>query len=181
MHFLLDFLPVVLFFAAYYAAGLYWATGVAIVASLVQVSVTWYLKRRVERMQIVSLVLIVVLGGATLLLQDERFVKFKPTALYWALACALLGTQWFGRRPGVYHLMGHAIRAPERVWSRLNLIWAGFFAFAGALNLWVAQSFTTEVWVNFKLFGLLALTLVFVLAQGFYIARHAEASGAGPD
>lgn len=174
MHILLDFLPVVLFFAAYYAAGLYWATGVAMLAALIQVGVTRWRKGRFERMQLVSLALIAVLGGATLLLQDERFIKLKPTALYWVLSAVLLGTQWLARRPGVYHLMGHAIDVPDRVWARLNLIWAGFFAAAGALNLWVAHAFATEIWVNFKLFGLLALTLLFVIAQGFYIARHAR-------
>lgn len=175
MQLLLDFLPVLVFFAAYYAAGIYWATGTAIAAAVVQVATTWHLRRKVPAMQWMSLILIAVLDGATLLLQEERFIKLKPTALYLLLALVVLASQWVGERPVMARLMGHVLEAPDAIWRRVNAAWAGFFVFAGTLNLWVAYSFTTEVWVNFKLFGLLAITFLFVFLQSLYLARHAVA------
>lgn len=179
MKFLIDFLPVLLFFIAYYiptdrSQGIYLATTVAISASLVQV--TWHRLRhgRYEKMQLVTLALLIVLGGATLLLHDARFIKWKPTAVNWAFALVFLGSQFIGPKNLVQRMMEGAITAPAAVWRRLNLIWVLFFSFLGGVNLYVAFNFAEETWVKFKLFGMLGLTLVFVLAQSFYLARHAR-------
>jgi intracellular septation protein len=119
-----------------------------------------------------SFALIVVFGGATLFLQNEAFIKWKPTVLYWLFALALgLGPVLFERN-FIRLLMEKQISLPEPVWTRLNLGWAGFFTFLGAANLMVAFSFSTDAWVNFKMFGTLGLMLVFVLLQSVYLSRH---------
>jgi intracellular septation protein len=152
MKFLFDIFPVLLFFLAYKIWGIYVATAVAIGATLLQVSWSWFRHRKVDNMLWVSFGIIVVFGGATLLLHNETFIKWKPTVLYWLFAVTL----------------------PDPVWRNLNLSWIGFFALMGAANLYVAFSFPTDVWVNFKLFGGIGLMLVFVLAQGLMLSRYIE-------
>jgi intracellular septation protein len=168
---LYDFLPVLLFFVAYKLFDIYVATGVAILASLVQVGVLWWKHRRVETMHLVTLALIVVLGGSTLLLQDEMFIKWKPTAVNWAFALVFLASQYVGKKPLARRMMEKAAELPEAVWLRLNWSWVGFFLALGAANLYVVYHFDTDTWVNFKLFGMLGLTLLFVLAQALYLSR----------
>jgi intracellular septation protein len=185
---LFDFFPVILFFAAYKLAsdpadpqhGILVATAVAIVATAVQVGWTWWRQRRVERMHVITLALIVVLGGATLLLRDEIFIKWKPTAVNWLFALVFLASQYVGRAPIVRRLMEHAITVPDPVWARLNLSWVAFFLVLGLANLYVVYNFDTDAWVNFKLFGMLGLTVLFVLGQGLYLSRHMpDAEGEG--
>ena len=169
---LFDLLPVLLFFVAYKAADLYVATGVAIVASLAQIGWLKMRSRPVEGMQWAGLAIIVVFGGMTLLFHDETFIKWKPTVLY-ALFCVVLVVARYGLRRNLIRLaMEKTVRVPGPVWDRLNLGWAGFFAAMAVLNLWVAYGFSTETWVNFKLFGTLGLTLAFVVAQALYMGRH---------
>lgn len=168
---LFDLFPVILFFVAYKVADIYVATGVAIVASVLQIVWLMMKKRPIQVMQWVSLGIIVVFGGLTLVLQDEAFIKWKPTILYWSFAAGILLASLLGKNP-VQHLMGGQIQLPEPVWKTLNRLWLGFFLLMGIVNLKVAYTFSTEVWVNFKLFGTTALTLVFVLAQGFYLSKH---------
>lgn len=177
MKFLFDLFPVLAFFIAFYIPanheqGIYLATAVAIVASLLQVTIVWLLHRRVERMHVVTLLLILVLGGATLLLHDERFIKWKPTAVNWAFALAFLGSQFVGGKPLVQRMMEKNISVPDKVWRPLNLSWVTFFAVSGLLNLYVAFNFSREIWVNFKLFGLFGLTFIFALAQAIYLGRY---------
>lgn len=190
MKLLFDFFPILLFFVAYKLAddpadpqrGILVATGVAIVATAVQVGVYWWREHRVERMHLVTLGLIVVLGGATLLLQDEIFIKWKPTVVNWLFALVFLASQFVGRAPLVRRMMESAVQLPDPVWTRLNLSWVAFFLALGLANLYVVYHFDTATWVNFKLFGLMGLTLLFVLAQGLYLARHmpeADGDGAG--
>jgi intracellular septation protein len=182
---LFDFFPILLFFIAYKVfddpaepqRGILMATVVAIVATAVQVGASWWRERRVQRMHLVTLALIVVLGGATLLLRDEIFIKWKPTAVNWLFALFFLASQFVGRAPIVRRLMEQSVTLPDPVWSRLNLSWVVFFAALGLANLYVVYNFDTDTWVNFKLFGLLGLTLLFVLGQGFYIARHMPEEG----
>src|SRR5258706_15190553 len=119
----------------------------------------------------VSLGIIVVFGGATLVLRDETFIKWKPTVLYWMFGGALAGAQLFGRNL-IRSMLGAQLQLPDRVWRNLNWSWAGFFAFMGAANLLVAFNFSTDQWVNFKLFGGTGLMLLFVLAQAVFLARH---------
>ena len=182
---LFDLFPIILFFIAYKVADIYTATAVAIVATVGQIAWLKLRRRPVEVMQWVSLGVIVVFGGLTLLLHDETFIKWKPTILYWLFGGALLGARFAGRNL-MRTLMGAQMTLPAPVWDRLNLIWAGYFIVMGMLNLWVAYTFETDLWVNFKLFGTLALTLLFVIGQGLYLGRYltddrAGASGAdGP-
>lgn len=180
MKLLFDFLPILLFFVAYKAAGIYIATAVAIAATLLQVGFTWWRSRRLEPMHLVSLGLIVVFGGATLWLQNPLFIMWKPTILYLLFAAAFLGSQFIGEKPLVQRLMGSMLAAPDKVWRQVNMAWAIFFLSLAVLNLYVAYHFSEETWVNFKLFGLLGLTLVFMIAQGLWLARHAEALPESP-
>lgn len=153
--------------------GIYLATFVAIVASVAQIGWVKLRGHSVETMLWVSLGIIVVFGGATLWLHDESFIKWKPTVLYWIFAGAIFGSAVFGRNV-IRGLMSAQMELPETAWSRLNLSWGGFFAFMGIANLLVALNFSTDTWVNFKLFGSLGLMLVFVLGQGMMLAKYID-------
>ncbi len=172
MKLLFDFLPVVLFFVAFKLYGIYVATAVIMVATVAQVAWVWWRERKLEKMPLVTLALVLVLGGATLIFHNEEFVKWKPTVVNWLFGLVFIGSQWIGERPMIQRMLSANLELPTTVWSRLNWMWSGFFMTMGVLNLWVAYQFDTETWVNFKLFGLLGLTLVFVIAQGFYLARY---------
>ena len=174
MKFLFDLFPVILFFIAFKVAGIYVATGVAIAATFVQVGWLKLRRRRVEPMLWASLGIIVVFGGATLLLQDETFIKWKPTVLYWLLGAVLAGAMLGFRRNLIRSMLSEQVQLPEPVWTRLNWSWVGFFAFMGILNLYVAYNFSTDLWVNFKLFGGMGLMLLFVVAQAFFLSRYVE-------
>lgn len=174
MKFLFDLLPVIVFFAVFKVYGIYPATAAAIGATAAQIGWTWLRHRKVDRMLWVSLGVIAVLGGATLMFQNETFIKWKPTVLYWVFAAALLGSDLLLRKNLIRAVMAEQITLPEPVWSRLNLSWVGFFAFMGAANLYVAYSFATETWVNFKVFGSVGLMLVFVLLQALMLARYIQ-------
>ncbi len=174
MKFLFDLFPVILFFIAFKVSGIYVATAVAIVASIAQIG--WLLARgrKVDTMLWLSLAIIVVFGGATLLLQDETFIKWKPTVLYWLFGTVLAGATLFFRKNLIRKLMQEQISLPERVWGRLNASWIGFFAVMGVANLYVAFNFSTDTWVNFKLFGGMGLMLVFVVGQSLLLAKYVE-------
>ncbi len=175
MKFFLDLLPVVLFFVAFKVYDIYVATAVAMAAAAAQVGWTWLRHRRVERLPLITLGLILVLGGATLALQDETFIKWKPTVVNWLFAAVFLGSHFIGRTPMVQRMLGASMELPAPVWVRLNQAWVTFFAGMGLANLGAAYGFDTETWVNFKLFGMMGLTLLFVLGQGLYLARRLEA------
>ena len=174
MKFLFDLFPVIVFFIAFKIWGIYVATGVAIGASFVQIG--WLLARRkkVDATLWVSLAIIVVFGGATLLLHDETFIKWKPTVLYWLFATVLLGGKLLFRRNLIQAMMEKQISAAEPIWAKLNLSWIGFFFTMGIVNLYFAYNYSTEAWVNFKLFGALGMMLVFVLLQGMWLSKHIE-------
>jgi intracellular septation protein len=174
MKFLFDLLPVILFFAAFKFADIYVATGVAIATTVLQVAWVWLRGKRVEPMLWASLAIIVVFGGATLLLQDETFIKWKPTVLYWLFAVVLAVSALAFRRNLIQAMLSGQVALPAPVWARLNLSWVGFFAFMGAANLYVAFTFSTDLWVNFKLFGGMGLMLLFVVAQSIYLAKYVE-------
>jgi intracellular septation protein len=174
MKLLADFFPILLFFVAFKMYDIYVATAVAIAASVVQVGFTWWKTHKVEKMHLVTLGLIVVFGGATLLLQEEIYIKWKPTVLNWLFGVVFLASQFFGDKTMVERMMSHAIQVPEAVWKRVNLAWVAFFALSGAVNLYVVYHYDTEIWVNFKLFGLMGMTLLFVVAQAFYLARFMD-------
>lgn len=184
MKLLYDLFPLLLFFAAFKFYDIYVATAVAIVASIVQVGGFWLKHRRFETLQLITLVIIVVFGGLTLLLHDDAFIKWKPTLVYWVLAVLVLGSQFIGKKTFVERLLGQQISLPPSAWARQNLSWGIFFVLLGCLNLYVAFFFRLDlneverqaIWVNFKVFGLLAITFIFVLIQGFFMARHTQSS-----
>ena len=173
MKLIADLFPVILFFVAYKFGDIFIATGLAILASVLQIVWLKLRGKPVDTMQWTSLAIIVVFGGLTLLLRDETFIKWKPTVLYASLAMALVIGRWLFSRNLIQSLMGKQIRLEASIWERLNLAWIGFLLSMGALNLWVAYTFSTDTWVNFKLFGTMGLTLLFVLGQAVYMSRHA--------
>ncbi|OQS43140.1 septation protein A [Chromobacterium haemolyticum] len=174
MKFFTDLFPVVLFFATYWLSrDMFIATGVAIAATTLLVGWTWLRHRKVDTMQWVSLGLIVVLGGATLLLHDKHFIMWKPTVLYWVMGAGLLISDFLGKN-GLKLMIGQQLQLPAPVWRKLTWAWVGFFAFMGALNLFVAYRFSEDVWVNFKLFGGLGLMLAFVIAQSLFLSKYIE-------
>jgi intracellular septation protein len=172
MKFLFDLLPVALFFLAFKLAGIYAATAVAIAASLLQVAWLKFRRQRVHPMLWASFGIIVVFGGATLLLQDETFIKWKPTVLYWLFGVALAVSATVFRRNLIQLMLSEQVQLPAPVWSRLNWSWVGFFAFMGAANLYVAYHYSTDLWVDFKLFGGMGLMLAFVVAQSLFLAKY---------
>ena len=174
MKFLFDLFPVILFFIAFKMADIYVATAAAIGATFLQIGLLALLKRRIEPMLWVSLAIIVVFGGATLVLRDETFIKWKPTVLYWLFAAVLAGSALLFRRNLMRSMLSTQVRLPDPIWARLNWSWIGFFAFMGVANLLVAFNFTTDQWVNFKLFGGTGLLLVFIVGQALYLARHLQ-------
>lgn len=172
MKLLFDMFPVILFFAAFKFYGIYVATGVAIAATFVQIAWVWFRHRKVENMQWISLGLIVVFGGATLLLRDETFIKWKPTVLYWLFGAVLLGSEFLFRKNLIRAMMEKQVSAPDPVWTRLMYGWVGFFVVMGILNLYVAYGYSTDIWVSFKLFGGIGLMILFVIAQALILAPH---------
>lgn len=175
MKILLDFLPVIVFFAVYkFTNDILLATAVLIPATLLQMLYSWKVQGKIEKMQLVTLVLVVLLGGATLAFQDKAFIQWKPTIVNWLFAIGFLATQFIGDKTVVERLMGSSMELPKAIWSRLNLAWVAFFIAVGIVNLYVAYNFSEEIWVDFKLFGMLGLTILFIVLQGLYIAKHAK-------
>ena len=174
MKFLFDIFPVVLFFIAFKLSDIYVATGVAIAATCLQVAWLWLRGRKVENMVWVSLAVIVVFGGATLLLQDETFIKWKPTVLYWLFGTALTVAALGFKKNLIRSMMEAQVTLPDPVWNRLLASWIAFFAAMGVINLFVAYNFSTDAWVNFKLFGGIGLMLVFVVLQALMLSRYIE-------
>jgi intracellular septation protein len=182
MQLLFDFLPVIAFFVAYKLANIYVATLVIIVATVLQVSIHWLRTRRVNPMHLVSASLILVFGGLTLAIRDAVFIMWKPTVVNWLFAAAFLASLLprFGGRPLVQRLMTTTeaeFNLSPALWRRLNWMWIAFFLVMGAVNIAVFHYFDEETWVNFKLFGMLGLTLAFVVIQGFWIAAQAHHDG----
>ncbi|MCW5626446.1 MAG: septation protein A [Burkholderiales bacterium] len=201
MKLLFDLFPVIVFFIAYFLAGrspeaaahltgtllgdlglgsdvtvkqapILLATALAIVATVGQVLFLLARGKKVDKMLWIGLAIIVVMGGATLILRDATFIMWKPTVLYWAFAAVLLGARLLFRKNLMQAMMGKQLELPESVWSGVNLSWAGFFLVMGALNLLVAFNFSEQTWVTFKLFGGMGLMLVFAIGQGLILSRY---------
>jgi intracellular septation protein len=129
---------------------------------------------KVDKMLWVSLVLVTVFGGMTLIFQDETFIKWKPTILYWAFAGSMAFAALVLKKNPIKAMLGEQMTLPEPVWGKVNLSWIAFFLFMGVLNLIVAFNFPTDTWVNFKLFGGMGLLLLFVLGQGLMLSKYVE-------
>lgn len=178
MKLLLDFFPIILFFVAFKFAGIYVATGVAIAATVAQIAWLRYSTGKVEPMQWLSLGVIVLFGGATIALHNDTFIKWKPSVLYWLMGGALAAGQLTGRS-FLKSLMGAQVQMQDGAWRAATWSWVAFFAIMGVVNLWVAYNFSTDTWVNFKLFGGMGLMVVFILIQAVWLGRHMKTEEAG--
>ncbi len=202
MKLLFDFFPIILFFVSYYQASFLInntfvgqlvnpdkpdfinatiiATAVAIIASFIQVAYHWFKTRKFQRMHIFSLVLITVLGSITIFLGNPAFIQWKPTVLNWLFSFVFLGSMFLGEKPIIKRMMSEQIALPENVWNTLNWSWVAFFFISGTANLYVAFYYDLgasdqarmDTWVNFKLFGLMGLTIAFVIIQAIYLSQH---------
>lgn len=167
-----DLFPVILFFVVYKFFGIYAATSVAIIATIAQIAWAKFKHGKVDGSLIASGVIIVVFGGATLLLHDESFIKWKPSILYWFFTVALIGSNLLFSKNLIRSLMEKQISMPDNIWNKLNLAWGLFFLLLGFINLYVAHHFSTDTWVNFKLFGTTGLMLVFIVGQSLAINKY---------
>jgi len=182
MKFLFDFLPLLVFFAAFKFYGIYAATASAIAASFLQVGVFWAMHRRFDTTHLVTLAVIAVFGTLTIVLRDDAFIKWKPSVVNWAFAAAILAMLAFCKKSALEHILGGKLQLPQAAWRKLNFAWAAFFLAMGALNVYVAfyhnagadAEARTQFWVNFKVFGLTGLTLAFALAQMVFLVRHVK-------
>lgn len=171
MRILIDFFPIALFVAFYKLQGIYTATAVLMAATVVQTGIIYAMDKRLQMMQKVTLALVLVFGVLTLVLQDERFIKWKPTVLYVSMAIVLATALWVWKKNFLQILLSSQLQLPDAVWARLTVIWVGYFLFMGALNGYVAANFTTDEWINFKLWGYV-FPVLFIVGQGLYIARY---------
>ena len=172
MKLLYDFFPLLIFFIVYKTTNIFTATGALIIATAIQLIFMWVKFRKVESMHVITFVLVLVFGGATIFLHDTLFLKWKVSIANWLFGIAFLGTQFFGKKTLVEYFMRQQIELPNTVWRRLNLLWAVFFLFIGTLNIIIAYLCSTATWVDFKVFGMLGLTLVFIVIQSAYLYRH---------
>ena len=195
MKLLIDFLPIVIFFLVYKSAPefielispmlstgqvdylkslepIILATAVLIPATALQIVYTRMTTGKFEKMHLITLALVIVMGGATVMLQDKTFIQWKPTVVNWLFAVGFLGTHWITGKTLLERMMGQNLTLPAPVWVQLNYAWSAFFVFSGLANLYVAYNFEEDVWVNFKLFGLMGLTIVFIIAQSLYLYRY---------
>jgi intracellular septation protein len=167
-----DFLPVVIFFIVYKSTDIYMATAVLIATVALQVAYQWFRHGHVPPVQLLTLVLLLVFGGATLLFRDPLFIQWKPTVLQWVMAGAFFASHFIGDKVLIQRLIGKQMKMPKLIWSRLNLAWVAFFILSGALNIYVAKNYDENTWVNFKMFGLMGLMLIFIVAQGLVLSRY---------
>ncbi|MBY8203140.1 septation protein A [Vibrio fluvialis] len=168
---LLDFIPLIIFFALFKFYDIYVATGALIAVTAVQVAVTYFMFKKVEKMQLITFVLVAVFGGMTIFLHDDNFIKWKVTIVYVIFALGLTISHMMGKS-AIKGMLGKEITLPETVWAKVNWAWVGFFSVCAVLNIYIAYQLPLDVWVNFKVFGLLAATFAYTLLTGIYIYKH---------
>ena len=173
MKLILDFFPILLFFVSYKLSDIYTATAVLMAATTVQMALIYMRERSLQTMHKVTLVLVLGFGALTLGLHDERFIKWKPTVLYSAMALGLAVATWGLKKSPIKGLLGSQLELPDLVWARLNIAWVLYCAFMALANAYVAENFSTDEWMNFKLWGYV-FPVTFILGQGIYIARHMQ-------
>ncbi len=179
---LIDFFPLIAFFVSFKLGGIFTATAVFMAACAVQIAVHWWRTHTVKTLHWVTAALVLVLGSATLLLRDPRFIQWKLSVLMWLASGAFLVSQFVGAKPLVQRFLESALAehlAPvsDRIWARINLAWVAYFALVGALNLYVARHFSMDAWVNFKVVGVNVLLLLFILPQVFWLAASDAQAG----
>lgn len=172
MQTLFDFLPIVLFFVFYKIFGIYIATASAMLVSLIQVITYRIRHQKFETMQLISMSMILILGGLTLIFRNPWFIKWKPTVIYWLSSVVFLFSSLFRSKPLIQKLMESNIQLPAPIWKKLNLLWVLFFFIMGIANIYVAYNFNTDTWVNFKLFGGTGCLIIFVFFQTLFLTKH---------
>lgn len=172
MRMTLDFILIIAFFVAYHFFGIYVATGAIMAGSAIQVFFHRWHTKEWDTFSVRLAIIVWILGTATLVFHNSIFIKWKPSILYWGLSAAFLSTQYFGKEPTLKKLLGSKIVLPNHAWLQLNLAWGLFFLGLGLLNVYVIYHFTTTQWVYFKVFGCVGLSLIFIIAQGCYMARY---------
>jgi len=174
--FLADFFPVLLFFIAAKLYDNYVATAVSIAASLIQVSVYWLIHKKFEKVHLITLAILLIMGSATILLHNDMFIKWKPSVVNWIFALVLLGSQFIGNKNILERMLGAKITLPSLVWLKLNISCIIFFIGLGLINLYVVYNFDNDTWLNFKLFGMMGLNILFFMALAIYMSFHMQTS-----
>jgi len=186
MKLIYDFFPLLIFFIAYKLTGIYVATGALIIAGAIQIGYLWLRHHRVELMHIITFLLVLIFGGITIILHDALYLKWKVSIANWLFGCAFLATQWIGRKTAIQFLFESStdkhgkhqpIDLPTTAWQRLNLMWSLYFMIIGCINIYIAYHYSTDTWVKFKVFGMLGLTIAFVIAQSGYLYKHLKQHG----
>ena len=180
MKFLFDFFPIIAFFIAFYVPedreqGIYIATYTIIIATTIQIALYWLLYKKFEKMHLITFVVVLIFGGLTIYLNDENFIKWKPTIVNWCFSLAFIGSHFIGKKTLIERMLTMAenkLELPKHVWRNLNISWAVFFIFMGFVNLYVAFNFSTEFWVNFKAWGMTLLNLSFMVGMGIYLYKY---------
>lgn len=183
MNLFYDLIPLLLFFISFKYYGIYVATTVGIVVTALQVLITFLWKKNIDKKQLITLIVFVFFGGMTLYFHNPIFVKWKPTIVFWIFGLLFLGSQYIGKKNLVQRMFSTALEKQDTthpissaVWKKLNLAWALFFIFMGSVNIYVAYSFSTDTWVNFKLYGIMGLLILFSIGQALYLARYLTVS-----
>jgi intracellular septation protein len=181
MQLLVDYIPLVVFILAYFYQDIFFATGMLMVAMPVVLVLQWLMTKKINKIYAASTVLVLVLGGATLAFKNPTFLYWKPTVLNWLIAIVFLGSQWIGEKTVVQRMLENAAELSADQWVRLNQIWVVFFSIVGGINIYVAYNFSEAFWVKFKLFGMLGLTLVFVIIQSVWLTLATQKNAATTD
>ncbi len=168
---LIDFIPLIIFFALYKMQDIYVATGALVVATAIQVITTYFVYKKVEKLQIVTFLIVAVFGGMTILLHDDNFIKWKVTLVYSLFAIGLGISHLIGKS-AIKSMLGKELTLPDPIWAKVTWAWVIFFSICAAVNLYVAYTLPLDIWVNFKVFGLLAATVGFTLVTGLFIYKH---------
>ncbi len=174
MQILFEFLPLILFLSAYFWKGIYFALGVLMVAMPIGLGIKYLMTRQLDKMYFWSTIFLLVAGGLTFYFEDPKFLYWKPTVFYWVVGVAFLASQWIGSKPLVRRFFDFAADLPteqldDKQWRGLNLAWVIFFATMGLINIYVAYTFSEKFWATFKVFGLIGLTMVFIIAQTVWL------------
>ena len=172
MRMLFDFFPILLFFIAYKLQDIYFATIIAIISTVLQVFIIWIRKKKLETMHIITMIMIIIFGGANVFLQNEMFIKWKVSVVNWLFSLIFFISHFIGEKTIIQKLMDKSITLPKQVWLKLNISWAAFFGLVGFLNIYIVYNYDTNTWVNFKLFGVIGITFVFVIIQSIFMAKH---------
>ncbi|MCG9682632.1 septation protein A [Vibrio sp. Isolate23] len=168
---LIDFIPLIIFFVLYKMHDIYVATGALIIATAIQLVITYALYKKIEKMQLITFVMVALFGGMTIFLHDDDFIKWKVTIVYIVFAIGLAVSHVIGKS-AIKGMLGKEISLPDHVWSKVTWAWVAFFSFCAGVNVYIAFKLPLDVWVNFKVFGLLAATFGFTLITGIYIYKH---------